>query len=151
MRTDTWLWKSILIGRDVITKFGIMENRRLFLTCSFARAIWFGTDLSIRTNIIALSSAKEWLSKEDLAKKEALWFYDQFICIVLWCIWIHRNDKIFRGKEVTPTTVLFHQKSLLSWIFRAMKSNEEEEDEEEEDKEEEENSNISQQRRKPFH
>ena len=55
------------------------ENlEHLFFLCLFAMAIWFGTDLSIRIDEMALYSIKdwiqEWLLKPKLTQPEAFWF-----------------------------------------------------------------------------
>ena len=51
----------------------------LFFLCPLARAVWFGTELSIRTDGFALSSIKdwihEWLSNTELSSLNAFWFY----------------------------------------------------------------------------
>ena len=89
-----------------------------------ARAIWFGSDLSIRIDRLRVNSIKDrikdWLSKPELHQPEALWFYDQFVCS-LWCIWIHMNYVIFNYQKPDPSKVLFHQiqKVLLQWIAYA--------------------------------
>ncbi|XWS60715.1 hypothetical protein CRYUN_Cryun07bG0059500 [Craigia yunnanensis] len=72
----------------------------LFFLCPIASAVWFGSDLSIKTDRFALNNIKdwisEWLSKLVLTQPDALWFYGQLVC-TLWSIWFHRNKVIFRN------------------------------------------------------
>ena len=96
----------------------------LFLHCPMTRAIWFGTDLTLRVEEIRTTSIKywirDWLANHALTQQDALWFYGQLVC-TLWCTWLYRNEVIFNGQSANPTKVLMHQKSLLHWIGRAIK------------------------------
>ena len=73
-----------------------LENKEslehLFLLCPLAKAIWFIIDLLLQIESFAITSIKEWifewLSKQELASLEALWFYDQFVCTLL-SLWKH--------------------------------------------------------------
>ena len=55
----------------------------LFLLCPFVRAVWFGIDLSIRTDEFALNDIKDWIQdwllKSEPTQSEALWFYGQIV------------------------------------------------------------------------
>ena len=93
------------------------ENlKHLFCLCHFAKAVWFGTDLSIFTNRIALNSIKDWiqdwLSKPELTQPKALWFYGQFVC-TLWSLWIHKNKVIFQEQTPNPIGVIHHSRPSL--------------------------------------
>ena len=87
----------------------------LFLLCPMARAIWFGTDLSLKTDGFMVNSLKDWIGdwlfKPYLTQPEALWFYGHFVC-TLWCIWLHRSETIFNNQRTDPTKVIFHQKAI---------------------------------------
>ncbi|XVF67958.1 hypothetical protein PTKIN_Ptkin10aG0163900 [Pterospermum kingtungense] len=61
---------------------------------------------------------KQWLLMDDFEKPEAEWFNRIFI-LNLWCIWLYRNNKVFREKEVNPRSIIEHQKSLISRITQA--------------------------------
>ncbi|XVF56453.1 hypothetical protein PTKIN_Ptkin06aG0121800 [Pterospermum kingtungense] len=97
----------------------------LLFTCSLGRASWFGIDLSIRMDQMNLISIKEWikdwLMKDELVKEEALWFYGQFLC-TMWCIWLRRNDKVFRNTTPDPNSIIRHQKILFCRIAMALNS-----------------------------
>ena len=98
----------------------------LFLLCPLARAIWFGSELSLRVDYIITQKVKdwigEWLSKPELQKEKAFWFYGQLVCN-LWCIWIHRNEVIFNNQSPDPKKVISNQNFLLHWISRANQEN----------------------------
>ena len=51
----------------------------LFLLCPMAKAIWFGMELSIQMDDFNITILKdwllEWLSKPNLLRPEAVWFY----------------------------------------------------------------------------
>ena len=95
----------------------------LLLLCPFARAVWFGSELSIRTDSFTINDIKdwiqEWLMKPDLTQPKAAWFYAQFVC-TLWCLWIHRNEVIFKNQSPNPTRVILHQRVLLRGILNAI-------------------------------
>ncbi|XWS57019.1 hypothetical protein CRYUN_Cryun09bG0135800 [Craigia yunnanensis] len=98
------------------------ENmEHLFFLCPFTRAVWFGTDLTIRTDRLALSSIKEWIQewllKLELTQTDALWFYGQFI-YTLWYIWNHRNKVVFQNQVPDPLSVIQQQKHQLRWISK---------------------------------
>ena len=94
----------------------------IFLLCPMARAVWFGSDISLRIDGLRISSIREWireqLSKPELHQSKALWFYEQFVCI-LWCIWLYRNEVVFNNQNLKPLKVIIHQKALLQWIAQA--------------------------------
>ncbi|XWS33082.1 hypothetical protein CRYUN_Cryun22dG0048300 [Craigia yunnanensis] len=97
----------------------------LFFLCPLARAVWFGTDLSIRTEYFALSCIKdwiyEWLSKPEFSGLNALWFYGQFVSI-LWSLWKHRNSVIFQNQTPNPCEIIPKKKCLLRWITMAFQN-----------------------------
>ena len=100
------------------------ENlEHLFFLCPFARVIWFGFDLSIRTNELALHKAKdwiqEWLLKHELTHSNAFQFYEQFFYI-LWNIWKHRNIVIFQDQVPNSQGVLCQVKCQMRQISKAI-------------------------------
>ncbi|XVE58589.1 hypothetical protein DITRI_Ditri04bG0181700 [Diplodiscus trichospermus] len=54
----------------------------LFLCCPFAGAVWFGSNLSIRTDRSNTDSLRNWimswLEKTCLTNDDTWWFYGQF-------------------------------------------------------------------------
>ena len=96
------------------------SSEYFFILCPLARAVWIGTDLSIKTEAIALNTIKDWiqdwLSKPNLTNLKALWFCRQFI-YTLWSIWIHRNKVVFREQNPNPIGVIYDQKDQFRWIF----------------------------------
>ena len=94
----------------------------LFLLCLMAKAIWFGMELSIRMDEFCITLLKawllEWLSKPELLKPEAVWFYGRIVT-TLWSLWIRRNECIFKGTKANPIKVIFNQKIYYHWIIQA--------------------------------
>ena len=94
--------------------------------CLLARVVWFGIDLTLRTNELKITTLKEWigdwLSKSEFHQPEGLWFYCQFICTI-WCIWMHRSEVIFKNQSLNSKKVIFHQKSICHWIAHANRGN----------------------------
>ncbi|XVF42020.1 hypothetical protein PTKIN_Ptkin01aG0326800 [Pterospermum kingtungense] len=94
----------------------------LFFECTFARAFWFGSELSLRTDGLGLNSVKEWigewLGKPELLNPEALWFYGQFVC-GMWSIWLHMNEVLFKNTKPQPLSALTHLRAYMGWIYKA--------------------------------
>lgn len=89
----------------------------IFLTCELARVVWFGSNLSIRIEALLLANLHDQLfqqlSNNQLCQDEVFWFYGQFVT-VLWFIWKHRNEVLFRNAIPNPTAVLSQQKGYWS-------------------------------------
>ena len=94
----------------------------LFILCPFARAVWFGINLSIRTDAFSQTNIKEWiqgwLNMKELTHLKALWFYEQLVC-TLWSIWIEKNRGIFKSHCPSPIGVIKHKKNQVWWISKA--------------------------------
>ena len=99
--------------------------KHLFLLCPFARAVWFGIDISICTDEFALNDIKDWIQdwllKPELTQPKGLWFYGQFVC-TLWSLWIHRNEVIFKHQNPNPTRVIHHQRVQLRGLLIAFQN-----------------------------
>ena len=113
---------GIIPGISPLCLFCQTEDETLkhhFWLCLLAKATQYGIDLCLRVDGLRITSIKEqikeWLSKPDLQQSNALWFYGQFVCN-LWCIWIHKNEVVFKNQQSNPLKVLFHQKAILKGI-----------------------------------
>ena len=88
----------------------------LFLHCTFARAIWCGSTLEIRTIELNTYSVKQWIwnyintnSITESAKMDLL----QAVFTTLWLIWNHRNVVLHKGKVPMPLEVVLMFQSLI--------------------------------------
>lgn len=81
----------------------------LFLSCTFARAFWFASQEGIRTEQFPQISVDQWIkclileSIRGTGKDQSRAIYHAGI---LWMIWKHRCDVVFRGEISNPWTVL---------------------------------------------
>ncbi|KAM1981594.1 hypothetical protein ACFX15_038069 [Malus domestica] len=77
--------------------------------CLFARATWFATLCSFLVDFVPCGSVKEWFML--LIQNHHLDF--DFMCIVVWHLWLKRNDRIWKGKHGSPAMVAQHA---VSWL-----------------------------------
>lgn len=77
----------------------------VFLTRSFAGAVWFGSPLALHTNSFDSQSISswilQWLQDNNLNSQDSRNFYTATAC-TLWIMWKSRNDLIFRGSNPSP-------------------------------------------------
>lgn len=82
------------------------DVKHLFFHCECVRAFWFGSHLSLRTDMINLNFVREWifslLNKLGKTNECKLEFLVNIIC-GLWTIWLHRNEVAFSGAIPNPT------------------------------------------------
>ncbi|KAF7835872.1 ribonuclease H [Senna tora] len=80
----------------------------VFLLCQFPRAVWFGTHLSLRVDLIPNGDVIGWLThlfEVSGTQQQDLTFLS-FICIILHSIWYLRNKRLMEGKLSVPSDCL---------------------------------------------
>ena len=72
----------------------------LFLKCPFARAVWLGSEITIRTDTLPYHTISDWISNwvEGSQKENRIKNCIPTLFVTLWCIWNHRNGIVFEGK-----------------------------------------------------
>ncbi|KAK8484238.1 hypothetical protein V6N12_029127 [Hibiscus sabdariffa] len=87
----------------------------LFISCDFARTVWFGSDISLRVSNLPLKDVRilihsvivrnTWTAEEerDLPCN---------VASILWCIWRQRNKVCFSREVADPTATIHHAKEL---------------------------------------
>lgn len=81
----------------------------LFLHCPFARAVWHGSNLEVRTSELVHSSVDYWFSASimhNINKGQDRMFFLQSLCTILWMIWNHRHKVLHQGKLPNPMEVI---------------------------------------------
>uniref|UniRef100_A0A2N9GQ04 Reverse transcriptase zinc-binding domain-containing protein n=1 Tax=Fagus sylvatica TaxID=28930 RepID=A0A2N9GQ04_FAGSY len=97
----------------------------LFLHCDLARAVWFGADIFIRNLTKAEITVDNWIKdllqhhNESSNNTSQL----QLILTLMWCIWFHRNQIMFEGKQPNPMEIILTAKSLLNRFLQAPSNN----------------------------
>ena len=132
MKITTFIWKLLHDSLPVLTnliRIGIQTTSRclmcdegeealshLFLQCPFARAIWYGSSLGIRTSELNHLSMKQWLlshinttNMPVQTKQSSL----RSIFTIPWTIWIHRNLIFHNGKTPNLVEVILTSQSLI--------------------------------------
>lgn len=80
----------------------------IFLRCNFARAVWFGLPFSVLSDAQG-GQLQRWLLgwirrwKRDRERFESSWFA---ILVGLDLIWKYRNEVVWKGTRVHPSTVI---------------------------------------------
>ena len=83
----------------------------MFLTCSFARAIWLGSTLGIRTSDLANVSIKVWITSlftTFYPLEQNRMIFLQACFTILWSLWNHRNMVLHQGKTPNPMEVVLN-------------------------------------------
>ena len=111
-----FIWKvlhSALPIRDTLIHRGLncfdtcpfcQEEREtldhLFLKCPFTRAVWLGSEITIRTDTLPYHTISDWISNwiERSQKENRIKNCIPTLFVTLWCIWNHRNGIVFEGK-----------------------------------------------------
>ena len=96
----------------------------LFLQCSFARAVWHGSILEIRTSDLIHSIVKQWISNcistsKSMKQNKISFLHSLFT--ILWSIWNYRNLVLHRGKFPNPMEVILTSQSLICRYQEAFK------------------------------
>ncbi|TYI08718.1 hypothetical protein ES332_A09G020300v1 [Gossypium tomentosum] len=69
-----------------------------FISCSFSRAMWFGSSFGFMPDHISL------INLDRLLRLVIAFFLE--ILATLWSSWIHRNKTLFSGKTFIPTDII---------------------------------------------
>jgi len=81
----------------------------LFLHCPFARVVWHGFILEIRTSDLNQISAKQWMVDCIIANKfmeQNKVSFLQSLFTIFWSMWNHRNIVLHQGKLPNPMEVI---------------------------------------------
>lgn len=124
---------EFLVNRGItVTSKCLMCNdeeeslNHLFLKCHFARAVWHGSNLEIRTSYSFTLSIKQWVDfcvlQNDPRDNDRMGVL-QSLFTTLWSIWNHRNLVLHQGKEPNPMEVILTSQSLLCRYQEAFKNN----------------------------
>ena len=97
----------------------------IFLYCDLARAVWFGADIPIRHLTQADITVDSWV--KDLIKQHNASEHSNSILhkilTLLWCIWFHRNQIMFEGKQPNPMEIILTSTSLLNRFLQNFSNN----------------------------
>lgn len=96
-------------------------TNHLFTQFAFARAVWFGSELTILTDALGQQSIKclltQWLTNREIMLNEIGWFNTRLVT-TLWCIWKSRNDVVFNKGKVNPISAIYQQKKITKWVLK---------------------------------
>ena len=98
----------------------------MFQHCPFARAVWHGSILDIRTSEINQRTTKQWIT-ESITTSRVLgqdgMNFLQAPFTILWLIWNHRNLVLYQGKTPNPAEVVLTSQSLICSYKEAFQKN----------------------------
>ena len=95
---------------------GDESSSHLFLSCPFARAIWYAFSLALHTSDFHGLTVQQWVGKllhQHKNMSEDSMCFLQTVFTTLWTIWTHRNLVIHEGKQPNPLDVILTSQSLL--------------------------------------
>ena len=87
----------------------------LFLECPFAQACWSTIQLQTGTS-------QPFVELESLRNQLNVPFFMDTVVLFSWCIWMQRNDFIFKGLQPHPDNCLAHFKREFSLVILRAKS-----------------------------
>ena len=103
----------------------IETQDHLFLHCDLARVVWFGANIPIIHLIQAAFIVDSWV--KDLLKQHNASDNNnsnlQKTLTLLWCIWFHRNQIMFEGKQPNPMEIILTSTSLLNRFLQNFSNN----------------------------
>jgi hypothetical protein len=100
-------------------------QEHLFLHCDLARAVWLGADIPILHLTQAAITVDSWV-KEILQQHNASDNTNPILqktLTLLWCIWFHRNQIMFEGKQPNPMEIILTSTSLLNRFLQNYSNN----------------------------
>jgi hypothetical protein len=118
--------RGVHCNRDCLMCNNAIETQdHLFLHCELARAVWFGAGIPILHITQAEITVDIWV--KNLLKQHTTVDNDYYnlkrILTLLWCIWFHRNQTIFEGKQPNPLEIILTSNSLLNRFLQNYSNN----------------------------
>lgn len=98
----------------------------MFQHCPFARAVWHGSILDIRTSEINQRTTKQWITESITTSRELGQDGMNFLqapFTISWLIWNHRNLVLYQGKTPNPAEVVLTSQSLICKYKEAFQKN----------------------------
>ncbi|KAF7838798.1 ribonuclease H [Senna tora] len=111
---------------DDICPFGCVTSeseQHLFKDCQFAKLVWFGSSLMLRTESITQPSIIDWI---DDCFNQAIYSRDsnlintvQDAILVCWSIYTHRNNFIFQNANKDPIAAIHQALTFKQKMYRS--------------------------------
>ncbi|OMO96071.1 reverse transcriptase [Corchorus capsularis] len=113
--TQIQIWKNLWKLKIPYKSPETLEH--LFWQCDFARATWFASDLTIRTDAFIdvnfTEWVKVWLLNDNTISDNNSDFSSKF-AFLTWNIWRARNEAIFEGKKPHPMIVVCRSRTQIA-------------------------------------
>ncbi|KAJ8765399.1 hypothetical protein K2173_012096 [Erythroxylum novogranatense] len=81
----------------------------LFLHCDFARSVW--SLISVNWSLSCTATLHQWLTSVMLGGSKT---QQEEYCIILWSLWIYRNEVVWQQKRKDPSSILHRASTVLS-------------------------------------